>query len=373
MNILYFAPIMWDALKQRPQHLAEELSKYHRIQYIEPTVSLIKSKLDGSGLSKSRRIYVNQNLEVIRFDGTYKLPNSLKPMDLFGINDLYEKRIILKYIMDNDIVWLGSPMYYELVKNSMGTKPLVYDKMDDYISITNNRLLKLVVRKNERQVLRRSDIVLTSSTQMYQEMIDLNLLNVILINNGVDLNFANNNDIHRAIHDKITELKKGNRVIFGYIGTIDRWFDFEAIMKILQYDSDFHVILVGVNNLARVSHPRIHYIDPVDKVYLASLVKLFDYCLYPFKMNDFLKTIDPVKVYEYLSLNKRVIAVKSPETARFNSLISLYDNYLGFDYILSNLEDLRMPFLSDLELTKFVSENSWESRVKIISQKLCKL
>jgi len=294
-------------------------------------------------------------------------------MDLFGINDLYERRIILKYIMDSDIVWLGSPLYYDLVKNSIDTKHLVYDKMDDYIAITNNILLKIVVRKNERQVLRQSDLVLTSATQMYQEMIDLYRLNVMLINNGVDLKFAYNADIHKAIYDEIIELKKGHRIIFGYIGTIDRWFDFEAIMKILQYDSDFHVILIGVNNLARVSHPRIHYIDPVDKVYLASLVKLFDYCLYPFKMNDFLKTIDPVKVYEYLSLNKRVIAVNSPETARFNCLISLYDNYSELDYILSNLKDLRMPFTSEINLKKFVSENSWESRVKIISDKLCKL
>ena len=47
MNILYFAPIPFDEIKQRPQCLAEELSKYHTVYYIEPTTSLIRCLFKG--------------------------------------------------------------------------------------------------------------------------------------------------------------------------------------------------------------------------------------------------------------------------------------------------------------------------------------
>ena len=38
MKILYFAPIYYSDMKQRPQQIAEFLSKDHQIYYIEPTI-----------------------------------------------------------------------------------------------------------------------------------------------------------------------------------------------------------------------------------------------------------------------------------------------------------------------------------------------
>ena len=46
----------------------------------------------------------------------------------------------------------------------------------------------------------------------------------------------------------------------------------------------------------------------------------------PIQKGPILDTINPVKIYEYLAVNKPVIAVRSRETEKFKDIILLYDN-----------------------------------------------
>ena len=39
MKILYFAPISYGDIKQRPQHIAEELAKEHEVWYVDSTIT----------------------------------------------------------------------------------------------------------------------------------------------------------------------------------------------------------------------------------------------------------------------------------------------------------------------------------------------
>ncbi len=50
MRILYFAPLYYDDMKQRPQQIAECLSARHEVFYVEPTISLIRWLLWEEGL-----------------------------------------------------------------------------------------------------------------------------------------------------------------------------------------------------------------------------------------------------------------------------------------------------------------------------------
>ena len=48
MKILYFAPLAFGDLKQRPQEIAAALAEKHEVWYIEPTISLIGALKDKS-------------------------------------------------------------------------------------------------------------------------------------------------------------------------------------------------------------------------------------------------------------------------------------------------------------------------------------
>jgi len=364
MNILYFSPIYWDDLKQRPQYIAEGLSTEHKVWFIEPSISFINGYIRGNTNYNRREVEINDNLIIIRPSGKWRLPRSLDLFDIFHLNFLYEKLQLSEYIKKSDLVWLGSPVFYPLVKNI--NKPIIYDKMDDYAFLTKNYLLKMLIKIYEHNLINCAETVIISSKTFYEQVSTQNN-NVYLVNNAIDDRLLNK-EYHNEVTQCIELLKKQNKLIFGYIGTVDHWFDYDAITTILEFRPDFHVVIVGRDNIRykRLKHDNIHYFDPIDKSHVYSVVNCFDYCLYPFKINDFLNTINPVKLYEYLGCNKKVIAASSLETQAFTGLLALYSDNESLRELLKKVESIQKPFTQDKDVRQFLNENSWNSRVDII-------
>jgi len=364
MNIVYFSPINWDFLKQRPQHIAEELSKYHSVYYIEPSISGVSSIIRGKKFHKSREFNVNINLKIIRPGGKLRLPRIFDLVDFTGLNLVYEKFYLKKVIENAHLIWLGSPIYYDLVKDF--GKKIIYDKMDDYEKLTKNIFVKRLIKRNEKNLLSKAMLTFTSSQFLYNQ-IELLGKPVALIQNGLDRSLCSNsnNDKQNKVAYTIKEIKKNCNVIFGYIGTIDHWFDYEAIKQIVQHNKKNVVVMVGHNNLSQCHHDNIYYFDAVSKNELNTIIKEFDYCLYTFKRNELLDSINPVKIYEYLSFNKKIIAVDSVETRKFKNCINLYDNYKTLKELLNELDNMKTPFNND-QLIRFINDNSWDKRTALI-------
>ncbi|WP_156894483.1 hypothetical protein [Clostridium formicaceticum] len=291
-------------------------------------------------------------------------------LDILGLNTLYQERQIKQLSQECDIIWLGSPVYYALFRNTKD-KVIVYDKMDDYAYLTRNPLLRRLIRKNEKQLIDRASLIFTTCHVFFEQLKEKNN-SVFLIKNGVDsFNFKTNiSNRKNSITSHIEELKNQGKTVFGYIGTIDHWFDFNAIEQIIRHNDKFDVVLIGKNNMPKLDQSNIYYFDPVKKEELACIVNRFDFCLYPFKKDDFLDTINPVKLYEYLSQNKKVIAVSSNETREFENHIKLYSDYRELNNILSDLENIPNPFADNLQAGIFTSENSWSVKAEKISRQL---
>ncbi|NSL52038.1 glycosyltransferase family protein [Calidifontibacillus erzurumensis] len=364
MKIAYFSPIYWDDLKQRPQHLAEQLSKKFEVYYIEPSLSFLSNK--GKWKKKLDSNKMLGNLKIVTPSGMFRLPKVIELFDFTGINSLHEKIKLYKYLTECDMIWLGSPMYFPIIKN-IKSKIIIYDKMDEYQSLTKNPLMKLLLIKYEKQLINRSDLIFISSCSFYSE-ISIKNKEVFVVNNAVDLNTLYV-EIENEITKKIDNLKKKGYTVFGYIGTIDHWFDYEAIYKILELNKNIKIVLVGRNNIKKSNNQNILYYDPIRKEEVFSVIRKFDVCLYTFKLNDLINTINPVKVYEYLSCNKPTIAVNSIETRRFSKYLYLYNSYHELINIVKNVT-LEKPFKTESELYGFIKENCWNSRAEYIQSKI---
>ena len=64
MKILYFSPIEYQGLKQRPQYIAEGLARQHEVTYVDPTVSMMKFLLKGGEKPGGYAYRVNEHLKV---------------------------------------------------------------------------------------------------------------------------------------------------------------------------------------------------------------------------------------------------------------------------------------------------------------------
>ncbi|MEC0234375.1 hypothetical protein P4H71_08510 [Paenibacillus kribbensis] len=375
MKILYFSPIYWGDLKQRPQHLAEELAKMPgiHITFVEPSISILNSIVRQNSDYKKREQSVNDSLRIFRPSGSLRLPRSFESLDIFHWNQWFEKRQLQDLVSSADIIWLGSPVFYPLIKH-INHKKIVFDRMDDYVFLTNNALMKKLLKKWELELLAKADLVISTSNDLYKHSLTLNKQSY-LVKNAVDAAILNINVDSLVVSD-LRRLKHEGYHIFGYVGAIDHWFDIEMVKAIIEFDERFIVCLVGRNNLTYNfgQHSRIKYYEPVPKSEIGAIIEVFDVCLYPFLRNsDRIDTINPVKIYEYLSLNKVTLAVESEETRLLNQEgVYLYNSLEEIRQYLIDIDTLQLPFYDQGQLENFVVNNDWKARAKTILELLIK-
>ncbi len=362
MKILYFSPILWDDLKQRPQHLAEELAEKHTIYFIEPSISYLHSRMKHNTLYKASTQEITPNLTVTRLSGRKRLPRTMESLDILNIQARIERKKYQTMIDECDIIWLGSPIYYSIIKHKTNNKILVYDKMDDYTYLTKNIFLSRQIIRKERKLINKADIIFTTAKIFYQQL-NQKRQQVYHIPNGISVEPIDNSTNKTPIQQYIEDSKREGKIIYGYIGTIDHWFDFNVITQILKYRKNNNIILIGKNKMEQYKHDRVYYFGSINnKKELLGIVRSFSYCICPFKMNEQLETINPVKIYEYLSQNKKIIAPYSLEIQAIHDKIALYKNYNQLEKILSYPNEIKTPFRDEEEIKQFIDSNSWHAR-----------
>lgn len=363
MKILYFAPIYYNDMKQRPQQIAECLAKKHQVYYVEPTVSLVRWLLKGGRSFTGMEKRILGNLTVLRLNGSLTIHKSIEILDVCGINSLSELWQLRRLVKQCDLVWTGYSGWYPLIRHWKHI-PVLFDKMDEEALLVASKLWKLTLQRNQRRLLRRADVVTVTAVQFYDELKAANK-KTYLIPNAVSDSFASGG-AHGASFGR---LRRAN--VFGYIGTMSEWFDEAVIWKLLALDSRYEIYLAGRNDRRPICHPRVHYLGILENGQLPALLETFDVCLYNFKQSPLLDTINPVKIYEYLALNKPVLAVKSKETLRFKKYLALYEDVEEIEAIVK--QGFWRPFADAKSHRQFLKHNSWEARTAQIEQVFTRL
>ena len=114
---------------------------------------------------------------------------------------------------------------------------------------------------------------------------------------------------------------------------------------------------------------RIVYIEPIDHIYVKDVLNKSDILVMPFHINRLIEAVDPVKMYEYISSAKPIIAIAYNEMSKFKEYVNLYkttDDYCqAIDDILKNINPINVE-----RLNAFIKENTWRNRVKSIDKYL---
>ncbi len=361
MRILYFAPIYFDDMKQRPQQIAECLARKHEVFYVEPTISLMRQLLKGGRSFLGGTVYRGSGLVRMRLNGILTLHKSLEILDLFGINSLSEYIQIKKLADTCDVLWVGYSGWYTLVR-LLKDKPVIFDWMDEEELLVSSRLLKWTLMRNRKRLLRRSETVFVTCMRFYEQLIKCRK-NVYHVPNAVSLSF-----LPAKKERPPKEKKAGKKIIFGYIGTIAEWFDFDVIRYILSLSSGYYVVLAGKNMQPVFVHERVKYLGVRPHEQLPRIISHFDVCLYNFKKDRLIETVNPVKIYEYLAANRPVLAVSSKETELFGNYVMRYHQKEEIKELLSN--GIHCPFASEREYMEFIKNNTWEARSAVIEDVL---
>lgn len=129
----------------------------------------------------------------------------------------------------------------------------------------------------------------------------------------------------------------------GYIGTISAWFDFESLYYTLDNIKNIEYHLIGPIDHKHRPHERIKLYGPIKHEDLYSFAKEFDCFIMPFKLNELITSVDPVKLNEYINYNKSIISVYYDEIKRFSPFVSFYNNKEDLNTILQSMVNQNFP------------------------------
>ena len=363
-DLFLFNIVGWTHLTQRPHHFARGLAALgHRVFWID--VELQAPALADSA-TLAREIEPNLfrvTLPAAKGD-VYLLQWTRSVLDAMeeAIGFLAQSRGISDALqMVNFPKW--TPLV-ERLRKRYGWQ-VVYDCLDDQQAFGD------LHRHNdayfETRLARDASLVIASGRLLYEAQCRLNA-KTILIPNAADYDlFANASP--RGLLSHLA------RPVIGFFGAFSEWLDRGWIAAAAKRFPGWSFVYIGREGFVRsashrdwraaASAPNVTVLPQAAPAVLAEYLAEFDVCTMPFRDLPITRSMNPVKIYEYLAAGKPVVAPDLPEVRPFaeRGLVAAYREWEHSFELLQqatatgNLEHLVRA------RRQFAAENTWRHRV----------
>ena len=364
-DILIFPIIDWFFRFQRPQQLALQLANSgHRIFYIntvfcrgeQPRISKLQKNIYFVQLSNAKlKTPINTSLSD---EDLNNLQSSLQTLrDIFFINSA--------------IMLVDLPFWADLTKQlqtTFGWKS-VYDCMDLHLGFSNHSFQAEI---DEEKLIKNSDLVIASSHHLFNHIKKISP-NSILVSNGTDFDF-----FHQAKDPiPIDDLNEIATPIIGYYGAIADWFDTDLIGMLAADHPEWSFLLIGDTYLSNlkplIGFKNVYLLGEKPYTEIPKYLSHFDVCLIPFRQSPLTHATNPVKMYEYLSAGKPIVATRLDELSHYSDYLYLAETKQEWEAaIQKSLEEEKAPALLNKRYS-FAKANTWMEKGRIIRSEILTL
>ena len=339
-------------LFQRPQHIANNLSKNRCLVLYEVTTMTDKVKTVK---------HFGPNLYLINYNNI--LLNKLLMSELEKVNkpkyiQLYSTDWKLSVDNIKDYMAKGYGFIYEYIDDISpelaGTKNLPRNIVEKYEYAMSDTNVFVVVTAD----LLREDVI--------QKRGDKNL---VMSSNGVDYSFFEEVDRNFDFMPEFKEVLKKGKPIVCYYGALAKWFDYELVKKIAA-TGRYSVVLFGIKydeayDENMNGEENVYFLGPVDYKILNHYAAKCDILTIPFLINNITKATSPVKLFEYMALHKPIVTTDMNECRKYESVLRGTDHE---DFIAKL--DKAMELKNDSQyidlLDKEARANDWSEKARVI-------
>lgn len=386
-DIICFTLSRWDAEISSPSlSLAKVFARNNRVFYIDHPYSwkdYFKERKQQDVLRRKdallhgKNIYTNPsnlpaNLTVVTPELT--LPINFLPAGpvynaLAAYNDKKVLKVIRRVIRDyniKDFIYINFFDPYFVRKLPADIKPLrsVYQSMDDIsqVAYSNRHGTRL-----EEEIIRNFDYTLCTSKELTR------LGSRFTPNAHFHPNAADADNFRKAATEvlpKPVELQNITQKIIGYTGSIEYRSDFELLKRVAEYHHDKILFFIGPvqgtgpSDAGLDKMPNVIFAGPRKITELPNYLQYFDCVLIPFRKTTLTKSIYPLKINEYLSAGKPVIATHfSEDIYSFSNVAYVVDSDEEFIHAIDkaiaedNAERRKARIL-------VADQNTWVARVE---------
>jgi len=349
-RMLYICHVDWNWIKQRPHFLAERLADQFDIRVLY------------AYQNRHRDTLQKRAGEQITPYPLYRLPMAGRIPTIGAIADKLLKWQFVRHLNRHkpDCVFFTYPDQVNLLPKNY-TGKVIYDCMDNHAEMQSLDHRKQQIQAQEKQLLTRADVVLVTSQRLMDVLVERygekHLEKMILVRNGYN---------GALLAADSTESPTKDFFEISYFGTISHWFNFDFILKSLEEFPKLRYKIIGPADAQLPQADRIRYPGTVEHHKLFDAIKDTDCLIMPFRLNQIILAVDPVKLYEYINFNKNILTVRYDEIERFSPFVHFYTDYESFrNQIQAMMEDNTLKYTSQ-QREEFLWENSWDARVQTI-------
>jgi Glycosyltransferase len=360
--LLWRSSIGWEIpLFQRPQHLSDFLSQKNCLVLYEVT----KATDNVDFIVKKQ-----ENLYLINYDNWLFIKMLEKKLAKINKN---------KYQFIASTTW---DLKLKKIKQKIDKGyNLIYDYLDELSStLSGTNSLPHNVKEIYQYVVEHQDVfVICTADILYQDMLEKrgSKKNVVFACNGVSYEHFSKLDQNINFTNDFNELLINKRPLIGYYGALAEWFDYDLIKTLAKELKDCDIVLIGVkydlsfdaNEIKNIEN--IHYLGSKKFNELPYYASHFDVCILPFLLNDVTKATSPIKIFEYMALDKPIVTTDLQECRKYQSVKigKTHKEFIGL--VREMLQPINKSYRAILK--KEALENTWESKVITIIQGLTEL
>jgi glycosyltransferase involved in cell wall biosynthesis len=274
------------------------------------------------------------------------------------------RRLCRKHELADPILWSFLPNVGRLL-GRLDERLVIYHCVDEYSAFSG--VSRETITRMERDLVRRADLVLTSSERLCADRSAINP-NTRFVTHGVNVDhFA------QALDPGIqtpADLRDLPRPIIGFFGLLADWVDLDLVRATALACPRWSFVLVGkqATGMGAVRGlPNVHLLGQKPYTLLPAYCRGFDVGIIPFRTNDLTLRANPLKLREYLAAGLPVVSTPLPEVARYRPFVHLAEGAGGFIEAITAALAERSPSLDRARAQAMESE-SWETRVTEIER-----
>ncbi len=354
IKLLFFSVNEWDNRWRRKQRLAYEFSRQPDVAsvlYVNPPLpnsflDVVRGRFRPGYLGPDRRKHwqtltgrvVPEAEGVWTYTGSSKvLPLTRLPMlrhssPLPRTNQSLYVQFIRRQLRrlpgERLVLWLYHPLQVHLIDAFPERALLCYDWTDDWaefdwLPVADRQQL---VEGNDR-IVRQADVVFAVSDELFRRARTMNP-NSYRAPNATDVSVLGD-DAGGAIAPELADLP---RPIVGYIGQIGDKIDYAMLEQVVAARPDWSFVLVGnvwANKRAVVdalaARPNVYLMGQRAYDELAGFTRGFDVCILPHLRTPLTRSMDPIKLYDYLASGKPIVSTGVAGTERFADVLHIGD------------------------------------------------
>jgi glycosyltransferase involved in cell wall biosynthesis len=266
----------------------------------------------------SDKYVLPNSFNLIRINLNASLPLSTAISEIYGFLVLLFEKLKIDIIYQRETI-LGTGLLLKFLMGSMlitEVNGIIIDEIDSNFYNKKYILFKLISFLNKIQI-KNSDVIVAVSNGVKQKLVenyDIDPRNIIVVENGVDINLFKPADINQCKKDLGLD---PNWEYICYVGSLERWQRVNKlldVMEILKYRrNNVKLLIVGdgpeMNTLQNMSKVKnildcVSFVGRVDHTEIPKYINSSIICVAPFSSA---RNASPLKLLEYMACGKAIV------------------------------------------------------------------